>query len=91
MQNKRKRNSDKQFNIVINGNSFKVLRCVISEETNTLKIVTKVRGQKFPDSSYIELQLPNSDRIYHLQILYKSMISSVILEEWVYTIISSDN
>lgn len=63
----------------------------ISEETNTLKIVTKVRGQKFPDSSYIDLQLPDSDHIYHLQIQYRSMTSSVILEEWVYTIISSDN
>ena len=29
--------------------------------------------------------------IYHLQIQYRSMTSSVILEEWVYTIFSSDN
>ena len=87
MQDKRKRNSNKQFNIMINGKSFKVLRCAISEETNTLKIVTKVRGQKFSGSSYIDLQIPDSDHIYHLQIVFKSMASSAILEEWIYTII----
>lgn len=87
MEDNRKRNFNKQFNIMINGKSFKVLKCSVSEETNTLKIVTKVRGQKFPDSSYIDLQLPDSDHLYHLQILFKSMASSAILEEWLYTIL----
>lgn len=87
MEGKRKRNFNKQFNIMINGKSFKVLKCSISDETKTLKIVTKVRGQKFPNSSCIDLQLQNSNHIYHLQIAFKSMASSAILEEWIYTII----
>lgn len=88
MKDKRLEKVNKHYNVLIDGKSFKVMNYIISNDNQTLRLITKIRGQKFPDESIVVIEIPTSENNkIVLKGNWKGLLSKPALEEWEYEII----
>ena len=87
MKDKKADKIKKHFKIKIDENDFKIMNYIITEEPDqTLRLITKIRGQKFPKTSIVKIKIPTMGENITLCGTYKAMFSSPMLEDWIYEI-----
>ncbi len=87
MKDKRTEKIKKHYSILVDGKPFKIMNYIISNDNKTLRLITKVRGQKVPADSVIVIEIPKFESKVTVECKYKSLLSSPILEEWEFEII----
>ena len=87
MKDKRTEKIKKHYSILVDGKSFKIMNYIISNDNKTLRLITKVRGQKVPVDSAIVIEIRKLESKVTVECKYKSLLSSPTLEEWEFEII----
>lgn len=87
MKDKRIEKVNKHYSVFINGKQFKVLNHFVSQNNiSTIRLVTKIKGQDFPNS-LANIEIPLESSVLFIVGKWKSQGSSLTTEECVYEII----
>lgn len=85
MQDKKSEKIKKHYDIYIDGNKFKILNFILSD--NTLRLLTKIKGQPFPCGNVVCVLISADGQEVDLKCKFKHAALSPILEDWRYEIV----